>query len=92
MTRNPPSPSDALTPWQAVADLADLSVRQRVGALMDAQATALAALFYDRMLVHPQAGQLLDHTLVNQRLHASMTRWCRTLFCTDTPLAELLAI
>ncbi len=92
MTRNPPSPSDALTTWQAVADLADLPVRQRVGTLMDAQATALAALFYDRMLVHPQAGQLLDHTLVNQRLHASMTRWCRTLFCTDTPLAELLAI
>jgi len=92
MTRNPPSPSDTATHWQGVTTLADLAVRDRVGQVMDTHAESLSALFYDRMLEHPQAGQMLDHQLVNQRLHASMTRWCRSLFRTDTPLTDLLAI
>lgn len=92
MTRNPPSPSDTATHWQGVTTLADLAVRDRVGQVVDTRAESLSALFYDRMLAHPQAGQMLDHQLVNQRLHASMTRWCRSLFRTDTPLTDLLAI
>jgi diguanylate cyclase len=92
MTRNPPSPSDTATHWQGVTTLADLAVRDRVGQVVDTHAESLSALFYDRMLAHPQAGQMLDHQLVNQRLHASMTRWCRSLFRTDTPLTDLLAI
>lgn len=92
MTRNPPAPTDTMATWQAVAELAEPAVRQRVGALVDRHADALSALFYDRMLAHPQAGQMLDHALVSQRLHASMARWCRSLFNTDTPLAELLAV
>jgi diguanylate cyclase len=92
MTRNPPPPPDAASLWQEATALADAAVRARVAALVDAHADSLSALFYDRMMVHPQAGRMLDHQLVNQRLHASMARWCRSLFRTDTPLADLQAL
>lgn len=82
----------ALAAWQAVADLADQGLRLRIGSLVDAHAVALSDLFYDRMLQDPRAGEFLDHHLVNQRLHASMARWCRMLFRTDVPLAELQAL
>jgi diguanylate cyclase len=75
-----------------VVDLADLAQRQQNGRLVDAQAEVLSNLFYDRMLQDPRAGEYLDHQLVNQRLHASMARWCRSLFSTDVPLAELQAL
>lgn len=78
--------------WQAVVDLADAGLRRRIGTLLDSHANALSDLFYDRMLDDAEAGKLLDHQLVNQRLHASMARWCRRLFDTEAPLAELMAM
>lgn len=75
--------------WQAVVDLADLDLRLQIGALVGVHAEALSNLFYDRMLEDRRAGEYLDHHLVNQRLHASMARWCRTVFSTDVPLAQL---
>ncbi len=97
----PPSPSgrpsepllrDPLAAWQAVTTLAPPALRVQIGQLVDAQADALSDLFYDRMLEDQAAARYLDHALVNQRLHASMARWCRQLFRTDVPLADLLAL
>lgn len=99
MTRPSPSvhPSepllrDPMTAWRAVTALAPLALRVQIGQLVDAQADVLSDLFYDRMLQDAAAVRYLDHALVNQRLHASMARWCRQLFRTDVPLPDLLAL
>lgn len=87
-----PPATDLLQAWADADALADPATRTQLATLVDAQAEALADLFYDAMLADRQAGPMLDHALVNQRLHASMARWCRSLFSTTLPAAELLAL
>ena len=77
---------DPLHAWHlALTDASDL-IRGRVAAEVSCQADALSAKFYEHMLSDAEAATMLDHALVNQRLHASMARWLKQLFCSDTPV------
>lgn len=77
--------------WQSTRDLVDLPTRQVVAGAVDRAATALADRFYDAMMADPRSTGLLDHQVVNTRLHASMSRWLRELFTPDTTLQECMA-
>lgn len=44
------------------------------------QAVSLAAFFYDQMLELDETGPFLNHQVVSDRLHRSMTKWIETLF------------
>lgn len=68
--------------WTTVLEAAPEPVRRRVSALVDGCAADLADRFYSEMLGHDHAKLFLDNEVVNQRLHASMTRWVQQLFAT----------
>jgi diguanylate cyclase len=72
--------------WQSTRDLVDEPTRQTVATVVGHAADALAARFYAVLLADPQAGAMLDHQVVNARLHASLARWLRELFQPETPL------
>lgn len=77
--------------WRDVATLAGDAIRQQIFALVRADAEAYSALFYDAMFADPQAAALLDHAVVNERLHASMRRWLLQLFDPGVDPAALAA-
>ena len=77
--------------WQATRDLVDLRSRQAVAIAVDRAASALAGRFYDALLADPRSAGMLDHQVVNTRLHASMSRWLRELFTTETTLEACMA-
>ncbi len=68
------------------------ATRAHVAVTVDAHAGQLSVLFYDAMLADPSTHHLLDHQLVNRRLHASMARWVRHLFAVDAELADLVQV
>ena len=78
--------------WQTVLDTAMPESRERVAVLVEARAGELADVFYKEMLAHPTASVLLDHAIVNARLHASMERWLRQLFTGQATVTDLLAV
>ncbi len=67
------------------------AVRLQVQQVVLAQSHALAEVFYSAMLADPQAGKLLDHEIVSQRLHASMQRWLCQLFTVDADIEALIS-
>ena len=77
--------------WRAALDPFDPGLRRRVAATVQAASQHLSDRFYVQMQADPQAGAMLDHAVVNQRLHASMIRWLHDLFEPDTPLDRTLA-
>jgi len=83
--------SDSDRAWSECFGMASPDTRANVEALVTRSATELADLFYQTMLGDPQAGQFLDHALVNRRLHGSMERWLHELFTIGAPLAEIHA-
>lgn len=66
--------------WQALVHSATAACRQRVAAVADAHAEALADRFYAVMMAHPRAGAFLAHDVVHERLRASMARWIREVY------------
>ena len=72
--------------------MTDASARIQVKLIVDRDAEALSDLFYQEMRADPGAGKLLDHDLVNRRLHASMAAWLRALFDENTPVEDLIAL
>lgn len=77
------------TAWQACAENFALPLRQQIGQLVDQCAEAISDRFYTVMLADPQANQMLDHGVVNQRLHAAMAHWLRTVFNPAVPVDQL---
>jgi diguanylate cyclase len=77
--------------WLSTRNLIDTATREIVSGVVDRAAEALAHRFYDEMLADPQASAMLDHAIVNTRLHASLTRWLRDLFAPDTTLEACVA-
>lgn len=78
--------------WQAVLASAQPETRQRLAALVQARAGALADTFYQEMQAHPTASVMLDHAIVSARLHASMEQWLRQLFTGQATVADMLAV
>ena len=78
--------------WHQVRQMTDASARIQVKLIVDRDAEALSDLFYQEMRADPGAGKLLDHDLVNRRLHASMAAWLRALFDENTPVEDLIAL
>ena len=87
----PAKPGEAVAAWQDVQAMASPLTRSQVRATVHRHAEDLAARFYAALLSDPQAGQLLDHAIVNQRLHASLVRWLTALFDERAPLDSLVA-
>lgn len=87
-------PSSTAVPpaWREPLSDFDLALRRQVAMAVDAAAEPLSDRFYDHMLADDRTAGMLDHGVVNQRLHASMARWLRTLFATDTPLDRMVAM
>lgn len=71
-----------------------LVVRQMLADLSLNHAARLADVFYDAMLADEQARHLLDNTVVDARLRASMQRWITGLLTTWEPDAvrDLIAL
>lgn len=92
LTTTQPHPAPTPTGWLDTLSGTSLATRQRVDATVGAMGEALADLFYAAMFADTQAQQLLDHQLVNKRLHASMARWLRQLFSVNEPLNEVIAV
>jgi diguanylate cyclase len=74
-----------------ICRMAGDALRTTVYALVLADAEDLSARFYEAMFADPQAAALLDHAVVNQRLHASMRRWLIELFNPEVAPAALAA-
>lgn len=89
--KTPVKPAEAAAAWHDVQAMASALTRSQVRATVHRHAEDLAARFYAAMLSDPQAGELLDHAIVNQRLHASMVRWLIALFDERAPLDSLVA-
>ncbi|MEY2892431.1 MAG: diguanylate cyclase [Pseudomonadota bacterium] len=95
MNRSPTSPETLLAwrqTWQDIRDIAPLATRERVAAVVRRDARELADVFYTAMLADVAVGHLLDHAIVNERLHASMVRWLVQLFDPAPPLDETIAV
>lgn len=92
MTEHSPAqtPADtALTPhevaqWQQTYARIERRLGAEVAGVVDSNARRLAELFYDTLLVDPDASALLSHELVARRLHDSLQAWLRELFCSDS--------
>ena len=78
--------------WRQIRAMVDQPSRARVSAIVERDASRLAELFYRQMLADPETSNLLDHELVNTRLHASMINWMRKLFDEATDIDELIAL
>lgn len=81
---------DVLPAWSGFLGEFNPVLRHQVAHTVDANAEALAGAFYEHMLAEPRSAGLLDHEVVNRRLHASMARWLRALFAPGTPVPELV--
>jgi diguanylate cyclase len=95
MNRSPTSPETLRAwrqTWQDIRDIAPLRTREQVAAVVSRDARALADLFYTAMLADGAVGHLLDHAIVNERLHASMVRWLVQLFDPVPPLDDTIAV
>ncbi len=68
------------------------AVRQAVARLVAEQAAMLADVFYTTMFADPKAATLMDHELVNARLHASMRHWLRSIYDDASDVATLAAL
>lgn len=66
--------------WDDARRLADDKTREQIFQIVDVHAERLSNIFYDTLFADPQAAGMLDHQLVNERLHASMRRWLIELF------------
>lgn len=66
--------------WGAIVLATPEVCRAALDGLMARDAEKLASYFYQHMLGHPQASVFLSAETVQQRLHASMTRWLRAIF------------
>lgn len=75
-----PSMDGFVPEWEKVRSLAGARTREQVARLVADHAEMLSAIFYDAMFADPHAAPLLDHSVVNERLHASMRRWLVQLF------------
>lgn len=91
-TTTPPPTDSSLATWLDTRAAASLVIRQRVSDLVDALAETLARLFYEAMLADTEVEHLLDHQVVNQRLHASMAKWVRQLFSMTVALNDVVAL
>jgi diguanylate cyclase len=88
-----PSSSDTTqTAWLDIFAAVSPTVRQQIATMVDALADSLASRFYDTMLSDDVVGRLLDHHLVNQRLHASMARWLRQLFDLTVSVPDMVSV
>lgn len=85
-----PPPDTSQTAWFDIFAGVVPATRQQVAELVDALADQLASRFYDTMLSDDVVGHLLNHQLVNQRLHASMARWLRQLFSASASVQGLV--
>lgn len=79
--------------WANAVQAAPSACRDLVAGLAKAHCAELAQLFYDSMLMHPQAARFLNHDIVHQRLQASMERWiCEVLATPMTDPAAIVAL
>lgn len=53
---------------------------QQIRQVISGQAEQIAGCFYQQMLADSEGIQFLNHNLVNERLHASMSKWLQSLF------------
>lgn len=96
MTKNLPASTPIRLPshdaWHDTLSQVSGPVKALVAATVDTTAKTLAEAFYERMLADERAAHMLDHTLVNQRLHASMTRWVTQLFDASMVVQDVVAV
>ena len=78
--------------WRRVQAATPQSAREQVALTVMPMADELSDRFYTAMLADQVASQMLDHQLVNRRLHASMARWVRQLFNPASPAEEVVAV
>jgi len=78
--------------WRLVQAATAQAAREAVALTVMPMADDLSDRFYTAMLADAAASQILDHQLVNRRLHASMARWVRQLFDTGSPADEVVAV
>lgn len=78
--------------WRRLLADASPSTRERVARTVLPMADHLSDRFYSAMQADEAAGQILDHQLVNRRLHASMARWVRQLFDLQSQAADVVAV
>lgn len=90
--RLPATDAARLQPWNALFAGLPNETRQALSKLVVRQASALADEFYAAMMADGKASQMLSHSLVSERLHASMARWLCTLFDPACPAEDIVAV
>lgn len=73
-----------------VRALASDATRLTVSRIVTHNAVAFADTFYDAMFRDPAAAVLLDHAVVNNRLHSAMRSWLTQLFDGNASATSLL--
>jgi diguanylate cyclase len=89
--KNPMNSNDPRLAWAHILSMMAPAGRAAVRATVHRHADSLAHHFYSAALTEPEASRMLDHTIVNQRLHASLVRWMKDLFDEDASVETLLA-
>lgn len=87
--QNPPF--DPTRPWLEVRDAASREARRVVAHVVRCRAEEVAGLFYTHMLADPEAGPMLTHELVSQRLNRSLQAWMIALFDEQADISMLIA-
>ncbi len=80
------------TEWTRVYSLLASPERLILDPIILTGKSRLAQCFYDNLLADPEAGPRLSHTLVSERLHASLQRWMVQLLCPapDAAIADTI--
>lgn len=89
---SPISDSDVHGEWHECLGRAGPATRRWVTTVVEAGAEQVADRFYAAMLDDPRAGTMLDHEVVNRRLHGSMVRWLRQLFDPASTAEQVFAV
>ena len=89
--KNPMNSNDPRLAWAHILSMMPSAGRADVRAAVHRHADSLAHHFYASALTDPDASRMLDHSIVNQRLHASLVRWLKDLFDEDASVETLLA-
>lgn len=76
-----PADEQTVREWAGIAAVAGPSVMARVAEFVAAHQHDLADEFYGALTAMPESAPFLDHSVVHERLHASMRRWLTGMFC-----------
>lgn len=80
----------AVTRWRELRSQSSQTTRGLVSQVVHQLSGELADRFYSVMMADPEAGHLLDHQRVNERLRASMKRWITEVFDESVPVEDVV--